>query len=120
MTVKSFRELLVWQKAMLCAKLTYELVRSLPKEEQFGLSDQMRRAAVSIPSNIAEGATRNSRKEFSQYIDIAQGSRAELETQLELCVEIGYLRQEETEECNTLLTEIACMLYGLKKALISG
>ena len=79
---KSYRELIVWQKSMELAEKVYLLVKALPKEETYALSDQMRRAAVSIPSNIAEGHARQSQKEFLQFLCIARGSRAELETQL--------------------------------------
>ena len=76
----------------------YKLVKFLPKEEKFALSDQMRRAAVSVPSNIAEGYERNSDKEFINFLVIARGSRAELETQLYICVRQGYITQQQAEK----------------------
>ncbi|MDR0305512.1 MAG: four helix bundle protein [Chitinispirillales bacterium] len=82
MGIKSYQELIVWQKAMDLAKEIYFLVKKLPKMEMFSLSDQMRRAVVSIPSNIAEGQARNSTKELIRFSAIANGSKAELETQL--------------------------------------
>ena len=88
---KNHKELLVWQKAMQLVVDVYNLIRLLPKEETYGLSDQMRRAAISIPSNIAEGNARSSQKDMVHFLYIAQGSRAELETQLELCELIGYI-----------------------------
>ena len=79
--VQSFQDLIIWQKAMDLVIEVYNLVKELPKEEQYALSDQMRRAAVSIPSNIAEGQSRNSTKEFIQFLSVAKGSNAELQTQ---------------------------------------
>ena len=117
MTVKSYRELIVWQKSMTVVTKVYGLVKKLPREELYALSDQMRRCVVSIPSNIAEGQQRNSGTEFARFISIAQGSRAELETQLLACVAIGYLTEDEIEETMTLLTEINMMLSSLVKTL---
>ena len=92
-----FKDLVVWQKAMEIARDIYVLVRELPKEETYGLSDQMRRCAISIPSNIAEGQQRNSAKDFQHFINIAQGSRGELETQLLLAKDVGYLSEATIE-----------------------
>ena len=103
MSVKDYKELIVWQKAMLVAEQVYVLVKKLPKEELFALSDQMRRCAVSIPSNIAEGQERNTTADFLRFVGVAQGSRSELETQLLLCERVGYLKREDTEECLGLL-----------------
>ncbi len=113
MVVKSYKELVVWQKAMRVACLTYELVKKLPKEECFALSSQMRRAAVSIPSNIAEGQSRHSLGEFLHFLSIANGSRAELETQLLLCVEIHYMTSQDIAEALSLLQEIAKIINAL-------
>ena len=90
MSVKSYQELIVWQKAMQLVEEVYRLARMLPKAELFALSDQMRRAAVSIPSNIAEGQARNSTKEFVNFLSISRGSTAELETQLMICVRLKF------------------------------
>ena len=117
MTVKNYRELIVWQKSMTAVKILYSLVKKLPREELFSLSDQMRRCAVSIPSNIAEGQQRVSGAEFSRFIAIAQGSRAELETQLLICVSIGYLTEEDVSDLMVLLEEINKMLSSLVKTL---
>lgn len=86
--ISSFRDLQIWQKGMNIARVAYRLTRSLPKEETFGLISQIRRAAVSIPSNIAEGRSRSSRKDFCQFLHIAMGSLSELETQLILVSEL--------------------------------
>ena len=102
---------------MTAVKLLYSLVKKLPKEELFALSNQMRRCATSIPSNIAEGQQRNSGVEFNRFISYAQGSRAELETQLLICVSIGYLTENDIEPLMILLEEINKMLSTLSKNL---
>ena len=117
MGVQSYRDLIVWQKAMEMTAEVYKIVKKLPKEETYSLSDQMRRAAVSIPSNIAEGQARNSRKEFINFLSIAKGSKAELETQLHLCVKIGYLANMDINPTLELLAEISKMLSALIKTL---
>ncbi len=92
---------------------TYKVVKLLPKEELYALSDQMRRAVVSIPSNIAEGQQRNSTKEFVQFLSIARGSNAELETQLLICVRLGYLNPSQTEAAFNLCQELGRMLNAM-------
>lgn len=87
-----YERLEVWQKAMGLAVEVYGLIRSFPVEERFSLSDQMRRCAVSIPSNIAEGAARASKKEFIQYLYIALGSASELDTQIQIAQRVGYIQ----------------------------
>ena len=116
--LNSYQDLLVWQKSVeLCVEI-YKLVKLLPKEEMYGLSDQMRRAVVSIPSNIAEGYTRNSTKEYLNFLSIANGSRTELETQLIICNKIGYLTNENTEpalqECEEIGKMISTITLKLK------
>ncbi|HCS87754.1 MAG TPA: four helix bundle protein [Bacteroidales bacterium] len=113
----SYSQLLVWQKAMDVTAVVYRLVRQLPKEELYALSDQMRRCAVSIPSNIAEGHTRHSVSEYTHFISIAQGSRAELETQLLLCVRVGYLSSADIEQAMSMLEEIGKMLSAITTKL---
>lgn len=88
---RSHRDLIVWQEAMGLAEMAYQQTEGFPKREIFGLAAQIRRSAVSVPSNIAEGAARNSSREFYQYLGIATGSLAELETQVELAMRLGYL-----------------------------
>lgn len=109
----AFHNLAVWQKAMELAKQSYKVAGQLPKEEQFSLANQIRRCAVSIPSNIAEGSKRG-KKEFSQFVRIAAGSAAELETQLILAREL-----HETDVAAVLpaLNEVQRMLTGLGKKL---
>jgi len=91
----------------------YELTKLLPAEEKYSLGDQMRRVAVSIPSNISEGQARNSNKEFANFLFIARGSRAELKTQLCICVLVGYLREEQTQKARLLIDEVGKMINGL-------
>lgn len=115
--IRSFKDLIVWQKAMEMASMTYSLTKNLPKEELFSLTNQMRRAAVSIPSNIAEGYGRNSAKEYLQFLAIAKGSLCELETQFLLCVHINYMTEQEIQPILDLLTEIGKMLMSIMKKL---
>ena len=89
--MQSFKDLIVWQKAIILVEEVYHLLRNLPNDERYALSDQIRRSVVSIPSNIAEGRGRNSEKEFVRFLNIANGSAYELETQLILCQRLGYL-----------------------------
>lgn len=98
----------------------YKLVKKLPKEELYSLSDQIRRSAISIPSNIAEGQGRNTRKEFNRFLAIAKGSKAELETQLLLCVNIGYLKELEIENAINLIQEVGKMINSLQKSLLKN
>ena len=91
---RGFKDLIVWQKAMDLVEETYRVIKCMPKEEQYGLSSQMRRAAVSIPSNIAEGHLRNSSKEYVNFLSIANGSNAELYTQYQICIRLGYMSEE--------------------------
>lgn len=115
--LRSFRDLIVWQEAMQLARETYCLVKLLPVEERYALSDQMRRAAVSIPSNIAEGQSRNTKKEFIQFLHVAKGSNSELMTQFLLCLDFEYLEKEEVQRVMNLCTEIDGLLGGLIKSL---
>ncbi|MEE0507493.1 four helix bundle protein [Phascolarctobacterium succinatutens] len=113
MSLKSYKELTVWQKSMLLTEEIYRLARLLPREELYSLSDQMRRAAVSIPSNIAEGQARSSTKAFVSFLSIAKGSNAELETQLMICVRLKYLTQSQAEVALNLCSEVGKMLTVL-------
>ncbi len=112
-----YQELVVWQKSVDLAEEVYRLIKLLPKTEEFALSNQMRRAAVSIPSNIAEGQQRRSTKEFLTFLSIARGSLAELETQLILCVRFNYLSIKQIEKTEPLCKEIGLMLISLMKTL---
>jgi len=112
-----YRDLVVWKKGMEVAKLTYSLTRAFPAEEKFGLTAQMRRASVSIPSNVAEGQARHTTGEFIQFISHAEGSVAELSTQFQLAVELGFLSAQAAAPALTLLEEIRRMLNGLRRKL---
>ena len=112
-----YKDLTVWQKAMDLATEIYRLTKKLPKEELYGLTNQLRRAAISIPSNIAEGNARFSAKEYVRFLSIARGSNAEVETQLLLCVRLDYLTSAEIEETLSLNDEIGKMLTAMIKKL---
>ena len=117
MSIRTFKDLIIWQKSIELCKEIYSLVKLLPKEETYCLSDQMRRSAVSISSNIAEGQARSSKNEFLQFISIASGSNSELYTHLIICKEIGYLDETQIEKSLTLIEEISKMLSTLKNKL---
>lgn len=110
---KSYKDLIVWQKAMLLAVEVYELTKRFPDSERFGLIQQIRRASVSIPSNIAEGWGRNSTGSFIQFLRISTGSICETETQISLAEMLGYLKKEEMIKANGLLLEVSKMLKAL-------
>ena len=110
MVVNSYEELIVWQKAMLLVEEVYKLVKKLPREELYALSDQLRRAVVSVPSNIAEGHTRAGTKEFINFLSIANGSRVEVETQLKICERLKYLSESDVTESLNLCSEVGKML----------
>lgn len=111
--MSSFRELIVWKKSYDLTLLVYSLTKRFPDDERYNLVSQIRRSAVSVPSNIAEGHARKSKKEFSHFLYIAYGSIAELETQLLLAVDFGYMSKEESLKSFELLTEVRKMLNGL-------
>lgn len=115
--VSTYKDLIVWQKAMEVAEDLYPIVKKLPREETYALGDQMRRAAVSVPSNIAEGFGRNSKKEYIQFLFIANGSVCELETQLILCVRFKYLTEQEILPIINLLDEIKKIIMTITKKL---
>lgn len=114
---EGYRDLLVWQKGIELAKLTYELTRQFPAEEKFGLISQTRRASVSIPSNIAEGQARHTTGEFIQFISHAEGSVAELTTQYHLARELAFLSADSAKPALALLDELRRMLNGLRRKL---
>ncbi len=116
-SVKSYKDLLVWQKGILLVKKIYQLTQHFPEAEKFGLVSQMRRAAVSVPSNMAEGQCRRARREFIQFLSHAEGSVAELETQIIVSIELGYCTREATKEITDLTTELSKMLDSLRRKL---
>ena len=115
--LRTYKEFIVWQRAMDLATEVYRLTKLLPKFETYGLADQMRRAAVSIPSNIAEGQGRNSAREFINFLGIARGSPNELETQLLLCVKLNYFKQEDITLALNFCIEVSKMLNALIKKI---
>ena len=108
--LEDYKDLIVWKRAMELATAAYKVAQKLPREENYALADQIRRSAVSIPSNIAEGYGRGSAKDYARFLSIARGSRYELETQLLLCVELGYAKKEEIASAIQLGYEVAKML----------
>jgi four helix bundle protein len=111
--INSHRDLIVWQKSMdLCEKV-YLATQDYPKIEIYGLTSQTRRCSVSIPSNVAEGYQRGHKAEYIQFLRIAFGSGAELETQLLIALRVGFLKQEKFDEVNGLLEEVMKMLNSL-------
>jgi four helix bundle protein len=117
MGVSNYQQLKVWQLGIQLSKTTYALTRSFPKDELYGLTSQMRRAAVSIPANVAEGHARDSTKEFLHHISIALGSLAELETMLVLAESFGYSDQAAIVAMLQNTNEEGKMLRGLQKTL---
>jgi len=113
--MNNYKELMIWNKSMDLVEKVYRIVSSFPDEEKYGLTSQIQRSAVSIPSNIAEGAGRNSNKEFRNFLGIANGSANELMTQLLLTIRIGYTKENKLKEIFDLLTEIQKMNFALIK-----
>lgn len=113
----SYRDLLVWQKGMALAREIYHITRAFPSDERFGLVSQMRRAAVSIPSNIAEGQARRTTNEFIQFISQAEGSGAELDTQLTLSTDLGYCVIDQAAFVAEMISELKKMLNALRRTL---
>lgn len=110
----SYRELTVWQKSMQLAKLIYAATEQFPKTQQFILAAQMQRAAISIPSNIAEGYNRKNRKEYIHFLSIAYGSAGELETQITLAYELGFISDVHYKELCAVVIEISKMLHVMQ------
>ena len=116
----NFKELIVWKKARVLVKDIYILIADFPNEEKFGLSSQIKRAVVSIASNIAEGAGRGSDKDFIRFLDMANGSAFELETQLYLSFDLQFIDEENLNKFLEQLSEIQKLIYGFKAKLISN
>jgi four helix bundle protein len=113
----NYKELKVWQKARELVKFIYGLTKKYPKEEIYALTSQVRRAAVSIPSNIAEGAGHSSKKEFSRYLGIAYASSCELDTQIILSYDLDFINQDELSNSGNYIEELQKMLSGLLKSI---
>jgi four helix bundle protein len=114
---QSFRELQVWQRAMQLTIAIYRLTKNFPKDELYGLTSQLRRAAVSVPSNIAEGHGRLSNREFTQFMSVARGSVCELQTQLEIARSLGFGTIKAIEEAERLSHEVGKMIFAFLESL---
>ena len=117
MAIVNFRDLRVWQGGMNLVELVYQLTRSFPREEMHGLTSQMRRAAVSIPSNIAEGHTREHSREYLHHLSMAQASLAELRTQTEIAARLKYLPPDDARKALVQAESLAKQLFALRNAL---
>jgi four helix bundle protein len=115
--VKSFRDLLVWQRAIQLSVAIYRLTQGFPREELYGLSSQIRRASVSVPSNIAEGHGRLNTGEYRQFLGIARGSNFELQTQLEIARALGFGKSELLDEAEGLSHEVGKMIHGILEGI---
>ncbi len=116
--INTYKDLIVWQKARELVKLTYNFTASFPESEKFGLTNQMRRASVSIPSNIAEGYNRRSTKDYINFLSIAYGSLAELETQYVLSLDLGFLNESNYKKSADLIIEIQKILTTIRNSLL--
>jgi four helix bundle protein len=116
-TVRNYQDLIVWQKSLEFTVAIYSYTKTFPKEETYGITSQMRRAAVSISSNIAEGQTRHTSKLFLQFLSIARGSLSELETQIILSYRLNYISEENKDQLLTKAEEIGRVLGSLMKTL---
>lgn len=113
----NYKELLVWQKARILVKDIYNVTNKFPSSEKYGLISQIQRAAVSIPSNIAEGCGKNSEKDLIRYLEIANSSTFELETQIILSNDLEFIEQKDFEVLQNKITEIQKMIFGLIKKI---
>jgi len=117
MKVKNFRQLIAWQKAIDLVEETYQASKTFPKDELYGLTGQIRRAVVSIPSNIAEGQGRDSTREFLQHLSIAYGSLCEVQTQIFIAQRLTYLKEEQVIRLLGMTDEVARLINGLSNSL---
>ncbi len=113
----NFRELIVWQKARILVKNIYELTSKFPAEERFGLTSQIRRAVISIVSNIAEGSGRDTDADFIHFLDMANGSACEVEAQLYLALDLGFIIQEDIDKINIMVHEVQKLLFNFRQSL---
>ena len=114
---KPHKNLDVWKKAVDLVQQIYDLTKIFPKNEDYSLTSQMRRAAISVPSNIAEGAARQTKKEFIQFLHMAQGSLSELDTQIEIAKRLGYFSEDQNKKTLEIMQDVDRMLSGLIKSL---
>ncbi|MDB5281489.1 MAG: ribosomal protein [Bacteroidota bacterium] len=113
----NFKNIIAWQKVRMLVKEIYLMTKKFPKEELYELTSQVRRAVVSVPSNIAEGSGRGSSKEFSRFLDIAIGSSFEMETQMILSFDLNYITEEELASVTEKTSEVQKLIYGFQKTL---
>jgi four helix bundle protein len=118
--VWSHRDLIAWQKAMDVVVAVYQVSKKFPKDELYGLTSQLRRAAVSVPANIAEGQGRRSKAEYCQFLGHARGSLLEVDTHLEIALRLEYLNEEEYSQIQERLREVGRILNGLLRSLTSN
>lgn len=118
LTVNSFRDLRVWRAGMTLVEQVYQLTQSFPSQETYGLTNQMRRAAVSVPSNIAEGHAREHTKEYLHHVSMAQASLAELQTQIEIAGRLRYVPPEAVSRLLEQSTSLSRQLYALRNGLL--
>lgn len=114
---KGFEDLEVWQLSVRLAKEVYLVTKAFPKDEQYGLTSQIRRAAISISSNVAEGSGRGTKNDFGRFVNMATGSGAELKSQIIVAKELGYLKNDKSKELIDLTNQIGRMLKGLERSL---
>ena len=112
-----YKELLIWQKSRLFCSAIYSITAIFPSDEKFGITNQLRRAAVSIPSNIAEGSSRNSNKDFARFLEIAIGSGYEIETQLLIASDLGFIKLNDLEALSSRIQEIIKMISKFRSTL---
>lgn len=117
MLQKPHKKLDVWKKAIDLVRQIYDLTKTFPKNEDYSLTSQMRRAAISVPSNISEGAARQTKKEFIQFLHMAQGSLSELDTQIEIAKRLGYFSEDQNKKTLEIMQDVDRMLSGLIKSL---
>jgi four helix bundle protein len=117
--IESYRDLVAWQKAVDLVARVYEITKTFPTDERFGLTQQLRRAAVSVPSNIAEGKGRGTAAEFSRFLSIATGSLTEVDTQLVIAERLGFITNDTLDEVAGKIAEVGRIMTGLRKSLES-
>ncbi|MGQ8338789.1 four helix bundle protein [Sunxiuqinia sp. A32] len=120
MGIKNYKRLKVWEKSIELVVDIYRITESFPNSEQYGLISQVRRCSVSVPSNIAEGAGRQSEKEFNHFFNIAKGSTNELETQLIISQRLKFITEDDFNDCITKIEELQKMISGLQKSLTAN
>jgi four helix bundle protein len=117
MTIQSFKELTVWHRGIQLVVATYDAMKLLPAWERYDLASQMRTAAVSVPSNIAEGHERGSTRDYSHYLSMSRGSLAELETHFTVCEVVGHLKTAQLKKARAYAEEVSRMIWAIQRSL---